>query len=115
MTNPTPKTIRDQNDRFRKGDASIPGQILMTSGLSALLQDQNRTPLEIIEMVRNYDDFGEDNDPHKEHDFGAFDLSGTKIFWKIDYYDPQIQYGSEDPSDPSKTFRVLTVFLASEY
>lgn len=113
MTNTT--SIQSQNDRFRKGDASIPGQIIMTSGLSALLQEQSRAPLDLIEMVRDYDDFSEDNDPHKEHDFGAFDLNNTKIFWKIDYYDPEIKYGSEDPGDPAKTFRVLTVFLASEY
>jgi hypothetical protein len=25
----------------------------------------------------------DDNDPHGEHDFGAFDHAGERIFWKI--------------------------------
>ena len=57
----------------------------------------------------------EDNDPHGEHDFGSFELCGRKLFWKIEYYDPDLQHGSEDPADPAKTMRVLTVMLAEEY
>ena len=38
-----------------------------------------------------------------------------RIFWKIDYYDPSLDFGSEIPSDPAQTVRVLTIMLASEY
>ena len=69
----------------------------------------------ILGKVASFDDFSEDNDPHGEHDFGAFDHAGSRIFWKIDYYDPSMESGSEDPSDPAKTTRVLTLMLASEY
>ena len=62
-----------------------------------------------------FDSFTEDNDPHGEHDFGAFDFKDERIFWKIDYYDAACEYGCEDPADPSKTTRVLTIMLASEY
>jgi hypothetical protein len=34
---------------------------------------------------------------------------------KIDNYDPTLSGGSEDPSDPAQTVRVLTLMLADEY
>jgi hypothetical protein len=67
-----------------------------------------------------FDEFTPDNDPHHEHDFGGFEYEGRRIFWKIDYYDRASlgtgsDMGSEDPSDPAKTLRVLTIMLAEEY
>lgn len=49
-----------------------------------------------------------------ERDFGAFDHAGERIFWKIDYYDRTLRHGSEDPSDPTQTVRLLTIMFASE-
>ena len=69
-----------------------------------------------VAAVIAFNAFTNDNDPHREHDFGSFDLDGEKLFWKIDYYstdDPDL--GSEDPSDPAKTERALTIMLADEY
>ena len=68
-----------------------------------------------LQKVATFDAFTDDNDPHGEHDFGSFELCGRKFFWKIEYYDRAMEYGSEDPSDPAKTTRVMTVMLASEY
>ena len=116
MPLPNSDKIQELNDKFRKGgDTSIPGKIVFTSGLLYLLEENDKASEDITLLVRDFDEFTEDNDPHKEHDFGAFDFCGAKIFWKFDYYDPDIMHGSSDASDITKTFRMLTVFLASEY
>ena len=69
----------------------------------------------MILAVQSFSSFTKENDPHGEHDFGSFEVTGHKIFWKIDYYDAAMQFGSEDPTDPVKTTRVLTIMLAEEY
>jgi hypothetical protein len=83
-----------------------------TRGVSALPEQvQSR----IRERVETFTDFNPDNDPHGEHDFGSFEIEGNRIFWKIDYYDRAMEFGSEDPADPAVTTRVLTILLAEEY
>jgi hypothetical protein len=51
-------------------------------------------------IIESFDAFGPDNDPHQQHDFGAIEIDGERYFWKIDYFDPSLQGGSEDPADP---------------
>ena len=46
---------------------------------------------------------------------GSFELCNRRFFWKIDCYDERGEYGSEDPADPQKTTRILTIMLASKY
>ncbi len=85
---------------------------MMTAGINALPDDAKA---KVLSAVRSFNDFSEDNDPHKEHDFGSIEVDGEKCFWKIDYYDKSMEYGSENPADPAVTTRVLTIMLASEY
>ncbi len=68
---------------------------------------------EAIAKVRAYIDFNEGNDPYGEHDFGSFTLDGMKLFWKIDYYDLNLEQWC-DPLDRACR-RMLTVMLAEEY
>ena len=68
-----------------------------------------------VAAVQAFDAFGEDNDPWGEHDFGAVEVLGQKVFWKIDYYTPDLSAGSENPANEAVTYRVLTIMLASEY
>ncbi len=108
--------IRELNDRFRKGDSGIPGQVLMTAGVQSLTDIDPQMRLgQVIEAVRSFDAFSEANDPYGEHDFGSLEILGEKLFWKIDCYAPDMLHGSEDPSDVTKTVRVLTIMIANEY
>ena len=38
-----------------------------------------------------------------------------RVFWKLDYYDRELQFASEDAADPTITRRVLTIMLSDEY
>jgi len=105
---PDTAKIREMNDAFRKSLAG--GKIVMTRSIADHAQLE-----EILEMVKSYDAFSEDNDPHQEHDFGALEIQGDTIFWKIDLYDKDLQYGSPDPTDPTVTTRVITLMMDYEY
>lgn len=108
--------IRELNDRFRQGDPNVPGPRLFTSGVQTLVDQSDGLELaHVLKAVRQFDSFTEDNDPYGEHDFGAIDFQGERLYWKIDYYAPDLMHGSENPADPEKTARVLTIMLASEY
>jgi hypothetical protein len=99
------------NDRARQ-TMGIGCLAVMTAGIAALSEaDQSA----IREAVERFSDFTYDNDPHGEHDFGAFTHNGERIFWKIDYYDRELENGSEDEADPAVTTRVLTIMLAEDY
>ena len=102
--------IRALNDSLRT--TFLGGRVVMTSGVQMLPEDQLT---KLLTAVRAFKDFDEENDPHEEHDFGSILQDGVKFFWKIDYFDRQLVYGSEDPSQPEITTRVLTLMLAEEY
>ena len=98
------------NDAFRTTLSG--GTVLLSAGVYEL---PDMVKAAAIRRVATFDAFTEDNDPYGEHDFGSFDLCGRRFFWKIDYFDERGEFGSEDPADPQKTTRILTIMLASEY
>jgi hypothetical protein len=102
--------IRALNDAMRQN--LVGGMAIMTPGIAALGQE---AVARIIKTIEVYDDFCHANDPHEEHDFGAFDADGKRVFFKIDYYDESLTVHSPDPSDPNVTKRVITIMLAEEY
>jgi hypothetical protein len=65
--------------------------------------------------VAAFNQFTSENDPHGEHDMAFLDVDGERIFFKVDYYDPQMRHLSADPSDPGVTRRVLTIGMADDY
>ena len=102
--------IRDLNDAFRRTFSG--GKVMMTCGVAEL---PDMVKGKALQLVAAFDQFTEDNDPRGEHDFGSFELVNRKFFWKIDYFDERCESGSEDPTDPIKTTRVLTIMLSHEY
>jgi Protein of unknown function (DUF3768) len=85
----------------------------------------------VRELIETFDAFDEDNDPYGERDFGCVYQLGDgqwtterprasedereRVFWKFDYYDRDLRFGSEDAANPAITRRVLTIMLADEY
>jgi Protein of unknown function (DUF3768) len=104
------EAIRKLNDELRQNLAT--GTALITCGVAALGAD---AVARIVKTVAVYDDFCHKNDPYEEHDFGAFEAEGHKLFFKIDYFDKSRCCHSPDPADPSVTERVITIMLAEEY
>lgn len=107
---PRAEAIARLNDKLRKQGQG--GAIMITRGVRALPLFR---PEELVRALAAYDSFDPDNDPHGERDFGDLTLFGEDLLWKIDYYDTDLQFGSDDPADPDRTQRVLTVMMASEY
>jgi hypothetical protein len=104
------KRIAELNDQCRAGTGEH--LLTITPGIRAL---GSFAVVAILGAMRSFDQFTDDNDPHGERDFGAFEYCADTVFWKFDYYDKALEYGSPDPADPAVTQRVLTVMLASEY
>ena len=127
-------TARDQtariarlNDRARQA-MGVACTAVATVGFRSLsTSDQSR----VRELIETFDAFDEDNDPHGERDFGTIYQLGDgrwtterprvredereRVFWKLDYYDRDLQFGSEDAANPAITRRVLTIMLSDEY
>ena len=85
----------------------------------------------VRELIETFDAFTDDNDPHGERDFGCVyqlrdgrwtterprvrEDERERVFWKLDYYDRDLQFASDDAANPAITGRVLTIMLADEY
>jgi hypothetical protein len=113
MSNDNPNLANrfcELNDAFRR--PFFGGVVLLTAGIEALGAEQRRF---LVARIRAFDAFDGDNDPHGEHDFGVVDEAGVRCFWKIDYFDREMEMLSPDPADPDVTTRVLTIMLADEY
>ncbi len=111
--------IATQNDAFRRsilGNTTVAdapqGQFVMTRSVAALGPDAQ---LELTRRVAAFDGFDADSDPQGWHEMGVIEFEDMTVWFKIDLYDVDYQYGSPEPSDPEQTRRVLTLLLPSEY
>ncbi len=102
--------IRALNDSLRTSLTG--GKVVLTRGVFSL---EPEIQTEVLEAVRRYNEFRPENDPYGEHDFGALQVRGNQIFFKIDYYDLDLEGHSDDAADDKRTCRVMTLMLAEEY
>lgn len=102
--------IRRLNTQFRNTFRG--GKVVLTHSFAELPSADTAA---ILQTVADFKDFNEENDPHEERDFGSFNLSGREVWWKIDYYNLSLDGLSEDPGDPDKTKRVMTVGLSMDF
>src|SRR5258707_10536418 len=78
------------------------GRVQMTPGVYTL--DERLRGRALCVMSR-YNKFDEDS----EHDWGVFIFAGFSFEWRIEYRAKDASGLSPDPSDPEKTFRILTL------
>jgi Protein of unknown function (DUF3768) len=115
------------NDQARQA-MGVACTAVATVGFRSLPEaDQSR----VRELIETFDAFDEDNDPHGERDFGTiYQLADgrwtterprvpederERVLWKLDYYDFQMEFASDDAANPAITRRVLTIMLSDEY
>ena len=120
MSNERSEKIAKLNDKLRSS-ISYPfsfandqkDQFVLTQGIVDSFNDGEITTL--FHDIKTFDNFNDGNDPYQERDFGTLKAKGRTIFWKIDYYDNNLEYHSPDNTDPKQTKRVMTVMLSNEY
>jgi hypothetical protein len=110
MDTERPARLAALNDRLRQTRAG--GMVMVTRGVKARGEHFVGAALAAIAQQSIFDPA---DDPYGEHDFGAVEVEGVRLFWKIDYFDPSLRFAASDPADPSACRRVLTVMLAEEY
>ncbi len=115
------------NDEARQA-MGVTCTAVATVGFRSLPEADQSCVRELIEM---FDAFDEDNDSHGERDFGTIyqiadgrwttdrprlrEDERERVFWKLDYYDRQMEFASDDAANPAITRRVLTIMLSDEY
>lgn len=123
MTDHTALTRR-LNDMTRSQPEIANASWVMTQGVAALLisddgDDPPKPDAARFAMLRAtlaaFNHWPKGNDPYEEHDFGAFDLFGERLFFNIDYYHPDHDTLAPVPSSIELCRRVLTIMLADEY
>jgi hypothetical protein len=96
--------VASKNDAFRRSGFGV----TVTTGIQNLPDVDG-----LMAAIRDHDTFNEDNDPYGEHDFGSLSWHGSKVFWKIDYYNQAL--GAWEDPESERCRRVMTVMLADEY
>lgn len=110
---PVEPTARIQflNDAYRSCVPYLSDFFVNSNVIEAMGDRQS----DLWRAIRDFDKFTDENDPYYEHDFGSVNVNGHEIWWKINYYDENREYGSSDPSNPAITHRVMTVYFPEDH
>ena len=122
---PDAARIAAQNDVFRRrmgsvvagafhsGGADLRGRVFATATGAARGRPFVLACLRAIGGVTN---FPPEDDPDGLHDFGAVEVEGARVWWKIDLYSAdRLEWGSEHPDDPARTYRVPTLLFPEDW
>ena len=115
-------TIQELNDGLRRAAGGAPLPACYAGGLAPRINLSEYvstlgpfTQALLLNAVARFDHWPEGNDPYGEHDFGTIELKGERFFFKIDYYNADLDGGAEDPANVATCCRVMTLMHASEY
>ncbi len=114
----TAAIIAAQNDKFRRniafpGETDVPeGRVVVTPGISA---QGPFFEVEALRKIAGFSEFTADSDPYGWHEMAVIEVQSLTVWFKIDLYDETYERGSDEPTDPAVTRRVLTVLFPDEY
>lgn len=107
-------TIGRLNDRCRQGYDRTARIVVTRTCLGALADDtlaaQAVAQATLLQAIRRH----RFADGDQVRDRGDFLVAGVRVYFTIDCYDRNLEYGSEDPADASVTCRVLTIMLRDD-
>lgn len=104
------RAVRALNDAFR---ISFTSTELYTS--PQILDLDIDTQSEILDRVRNYRTFNEENDPDGFHQWGRFLVNDEPYVWEIFCLTPDGKHLSKNPLDLDFTRRHMMVMCENEY
>ena len=98
--------IIELNDQLRTSFKG--GRVQMTPGAYELNAQLRGRALHVMSRYNKFDE-------GSEHDCGVFIFAGYSFEWRIEYRAKDGPGISPDPSDASKTFRVLTLYALHDF
>ncbi|RYZ92098.1 MAG: DUF3768 domain-containing protein [Proteobacteria bacterium] len=105
----TSDDIRRANDLLRVDgpNSGVKGAVHATAAVKGRADFDK-----ILEAFRSFKDFTPENDPHGEHDAAFFRVGWEDYFFKVDYYDFEMEMGLNPYEE--EVYRVITIMEAHE-
>ena len=108
---PGARRLRKINEAFRKDPdgSGIPGEVRFVGRLAL---EPPTIKARALDLVRNFDDFDDCQNPISERNSGQVELHlEGSICWKIESHPSDLSGGVVDPTDLSSTKRFLVVYF----